>query len=296
MQGLVNYAQYGINNPYNNVLTDEELDNIKAQDLVDILHSLVNYKHTILYYGPQTAVQTGTTLAKLHKTPASFLPYPAAKKFTRVKLGENQVLFANYDMVQAEINWIRNEEPYDVAKTPAVELLNNYFGSGISSIIFQNIRESKALAYSTYAYYSQAAKKGESDSFVAYVGTQADKMNEAIKAMNELLNSMPESEKGLLAARDNVRKSIETERVTQDDILFNYLDAKLRGLDYDLRKNTFTAINKLGLADVKAFHDAELKDKPYTYCIVASEKRVSDEDLKKYGVLSKPDLKTIFGY
>jgi predicted Zn-dependent peptidase len=296
MQGLVNYAQYGINNPFNNVLTDEEIENIKAQDLVDILHSLVNYKHTILYYGPQTAVQTGTTLAKLHKTPASFLPYPAAKKFTRVKPGENQVLFANYDMVQAEINWIRNEEPYDVAKTPAAELLNNYFGSGISSIIFQNIRESKALAYSTYAYYSQAAKKGENDSFVAYVGTQADKMNEAIKAMNELLNSMPESEKGLLAARDNVRKSIETERVTQDDILFNYLDAKQRGLDYDLRKNTFTAINKLGLADVKAFHDAELKDKPYTYCIVASEKRVSDEDLKKYGVLSKPDLKTIFGY
>jgi predicted Zn-dependent peptidase len=296
MQGLVNYAMYGINNPFNNQLTDEEIENLKAQDLVDLLHSLVNYKHTILYYGPQTAVQAGAVLARLHKTPAAFLVTPAAKKFTRLKPGENQVLFANYDMVQAEINWIRNEDVYDVAKTPQVELLNNYFGSGISSIIFQNIRESKALAYSTYAYYSQASKTGDNDSFVAYVGTQADKMNDAIKAMNDLLNSMPESEKGMLAARDNIRKSIETERITQDDILFNYLDAKRRGLNYDLRKNTFTAVNKLSLADVKAFHDTELKGKPYTYCIVASEKRVSDEDLKKYGVLFKPDLKTIFGY
>ncbi|RFZ82131.1 insulinase family protein [Mucilaginibacter terrenus] len=296
MQGLVNYAQYGINNPFNNVLTDEELDNIKAQDLVDILHSLANYKHIALYYGPQTAVQTGAALAKLHKVPATFTAYPVAKKFTRVKPAENQVLFANYDMVQAEINWIRNEELYDAEKTATADLLNNYFGGGISSIVFQNIRESKALAYSTYAYYSQASKMGQNDTFVAYVGTQADKMNDAIKAMNELLNNMPESEKGLLAARDNVRKSIETERVTQDDILFNYLDAKQKGLNYDIRKNTFAASSKLSLADVKAFHDTELKDKPYTYCIVASEKRVSEEDLKKYGSVSKPDLKTIFGY
>lgn len=296
MQGLVNYAQFGADNPFNNVLTEQEIDNVKAQDLVDILHSLTKYKHTILYYGPATAVQAGATLAKLHKTPATFLPYPAAKKFTRAIQTENQVLFANYDMVQAEINMIRNQQPYDVNQTASVELLNNYFGAGISSIVFQNIRESKALAYSTYAYYSQAAKSGDNDNFVAYVGTQADKMNEAIKAMNDLLTTMPESEKGLLAAKDNVRKSIETDRITQDDILFNYLDAKRRGLDYDLRKSTFTAINKLTLKDAVAFHDAELKGKPFTYCIVASDKRVSDDDLKKYGTLIKPDLKAIFGY
>jgi len=296
MQGLVNYAQYGASNPFNNTLTDDELENLKAQDLVDLLHSLVNYKHTLLYYGPQTAVQTGTTMAKLHKTPATFLPYPAVKKFTRIKQGENQVLFAHYDMVQAEINWVRNEEAYDAAKTPSIELLNNYFGSGMGSIVFQNIRESKALAYSTYAYYSQAGKTVDNDSFTAYVGTQADKMNEAVKAMNELLTTMPESEKGIVTARANIRKSIETERIRQEDILFSYFAAKRKGLDYDERKNTFAAVNKLTLADVKAFHDAELKDKPYTYCIVSSDKRVTEEDLKKFGTLTKPDLKTIFGY
>ncbi|RYD84185.1 MAG: insulinase family protein [Sphingobacteriales bacterium] len=296
MQGLISYAQYGASNPYNYVLTDDEIDAIKAEDLVNLLHSLTTYKHTILYYGPQTAAEAGTTLAQLHKTPASFTAYPTKKEFTRVASDKNKVLFANFDMVQAEIQWARNQEAFSAAKTPTIELFNAYFGNGISSIVFQNIRESKALAYSTYAFYSQSVKKDDDDLFIGYVGTQADKMNEAIAAMNELLNTMPESGEAFKSARENVIKSIETERITQEGILFNYLAAQRKGLDYDIRKNTFETAGKLNFTDLNAFHDAELKNKPYTYCVVASDKRVTDDDLKKYGELVKPDLKQIFGF
>ncbi len=296
MQGLVNYAQYGAQNPFNNVLSDEEIENLKAEDLVAILHGLVNYKHTILYYGPQTAVQAGATLAKLHKTPATFQAYPAMKKFARVKADKNTVLFGNFDMVQAEIQWVRNEDAYNVDKAPTIELFNNYFGSGISPIVFQNIRESKALAYSTYAFYVESQKKDDDNTFAGYVGTQSDKMNDAIAAMNELLNKMPESAEGFKSAKENIRKSIETERITQDGIIFTYLAAQRKGLNYDARKATFEKVNNISFADMSTFHDTELKGKPYNYCIVASDKRVTDDDLKKYGELTKPDMKQIFGY
>ncbi|MVN92876.1 M16 family metallopeptidase [Mucilaginibacter aquatilis] len=296
MQGLLSYAQYGAQNPFNNVLSNEELDAIKAEDLVALLHSLATYKHTVVYYGPQTATALAASLTPLHKTPAQFTEYPTAKQFNRVASDKNKVLFANFDMVQAEINWIRNETSYDAAKTPTVELYNNYFGGGMSSIVFQTIRESKALAYSTYATYAEPAKKDDNSVFVAYVGTQADKFNEAIKGMNELLNDLPESEKALSVARDNIRKSLETDRVTQDGIIFNYLAAKRRGLDFDQRKTTYDSLNKLNYADVKAFHNNEVKDKPYTYCVVASEKRLTDDDLKKYGELTKLNLNQVFGY
>jgi predicted Zn-dependent peptidase len=52
-------------------------------------------------------------------------------------------------MVQAEIFWVRNADQYNAAETPTVNLFNNYFGGGMGSIVFQTIRESKALAYST---------------------------------------------------------------------------------------------------------------------------------------------------
>ncbi|RFZ95191.1 insulinase family protein [Mucilaginibacter conchicola] len=296
MQGLVSYAQYGADNPFNYTLSEQEIDAVKAEDLINLLHSLTAYKHSILYYGPQTATQAAASLVQLHKTPATFTAYPAKKQFTRIKQDKNSVLFANFDMVQAEIQWVRNQEVYTPAKTPTVELFNAYFGGGISSIVFQNIRESKALAYSTYADYAQSAKKDDNDVFVGYVGTQADKMNEAIAAMNDLLNTMPESGEAFKSARENVVKSIETERITQEGILFNYLAAQRKGLDYDIRKNTFETAGKLGFTELNAFHDMELKGKPYTYCVVASDKRITDDDLKKYGELVKPDLKQIFGF
>ena len=296
MSGLVNYAMYGSKNPFNNVLTDEELENIKAEDLTDILHGLANYNHTVLYYGPLTAVQASAALQPLHAMPATFKPYPAAAVFTKQVQTQSKVLFANYDMVQAEIDWIRNSDTYAPSETPTVELFNNYFGSGMSAIVFQTIRESKALAYSTYAFYSPPAKKDDNYVIQAYVGTQADKLNDAIKSMNELLTVLPESEKVLTSAKENIRKSLETERITQDGILFDYLSAQRRGVNYDVRKTTFDNIDKLGFSDVKNFHDKEFKDKSYTYCIVASDKRVSEDDLKKYGDLTKLDLKSIFGY
>lgn len=296
MQGLISYAQYGAKNPFNNVLSDAELDAITAEDLVSVLHNLAKYQHTILYYGPKTATQIATTLKTEHIAPASFKAYPAQQKFDKVNQDKNQVLFANFDMVQAEINWVRNTGAFDASTAPTVELFNNYFGSGMSAIVFQTIRESKALAYSTYAVYRTPAKKDDRYIMQAYVGTQADKMNEAIKGMNELLTDMPESEKVFEVAKDNIRKSLETERITEDGILFSYLNAKRQGLDYDNRKNTFDAMGTLGFNDIKKFHDLELKNKPYTYCIVASEKRVSEDDLKKYGELTKLNLNQVFGY
>jgi len=295
-QALVSYAQYGPSNPFNYTLSDEELDNLKAQDLVDILHKLNSYKHIILYYGPQTAQQEALALTKLHKTPAAFIPYPEKQNFVKGDADHNRVLFANYDMVQAEIYWVRNEGAYNPEQTPSVDLFNNYFGGGMSTVVFQQIRESKALAYSTYAYYISPSKKEDQNYFIGYIGTQADKLNESIKSMNELLTDLPRSDKSLIDAKENMRKSIETDRITQDGILFNYLEAQRLGLNYDARKTTFNSLDKMNFETVKQFHDQQLKGKPFTYCIVASDKRVSDADLKKYGELIKPDLKQLFGY
>ena len=159
MQGLVNYAEYGPKNPYNYQLTEEELNNVKARDLVNLLHSLCNYKHLITYYGPQTLADFSKNIQAIHKLPKDFIEYPALQKFPKIQQSKNEILFAEYDMVQAEIDWIRNTDTYDPKQAPIVDLFNNYFGVGMSSIVFQTLRESKALAYSTYAYYVTPNKK-----------------------------------------------------------------------------------------------------------------------------------------
>jgi len=296
MQGLVNYARFGEKNPFNTVLSADEISSLKAEDLVNILHSLANYKHTIIYYGPLAQDAFTSTITGLHKLPASFTPYPAQAVFPRTTQSDNQVLFANYDMVQSEIVWVRNASVYDVSKEPVVDIFNNYFGGGMGGVVFKTLRESKALAYSTFASYAAPSKKEDPYSVVAYIGCQADKMNEAIRGMNDLLNSMPESDQGFELARTSVKKDIETERITKDGIIFSYLAAKQKGLDYDQRKDEYAAVDKLTLQDIHRFHQDQLAGKAYTYCVMASEKKISEDDLKKVGAVKKLSLEEVFGY
>jgi len=296
MRGLVQYGMYGPRNPYNNQLSKEELDGLTSAELTDMLHTLPSYKHTVIYYGPQSLAAATASVKKLHTLPASFKATPEAIKFEKSTQANNQVLFADYDMVQAEVNWVRNNGNFSPGNTAVVDLFNNYFGGGMGSIVFQTIRESKALAYSTYAFYVTPEKKEDRYSVVAYVGSQADKMNDAINGMNELLNDIPRSDKLLETAKESMKQDIETQRITQDGIIFSYLKAQKLGLNTDFRKDVYAAVNKLNFDNVKQFHDQNLAHKPYTYCILGSEKNISMEDLKKFGDVKKVSLDELFGY
>ncbi|GEM57531.1 peptidase M16 [Flavobacterium columnare] len=296
LQGLTNYAQFGSKNKFNHTLSDKDLETITAQELLDRINNLNNYEQTIIYYGPQPLPSVVNQLKAMHKVPTTFATAPAIKEFKQVVQTANQVLFTDYDMVQAETRWIRNTEMYDANKTPIVNVFNSYFGGGMGSIVFQTIRESKALAYSTYGYYVAPQKKDQQYYMMSYVGSQADKFNEATTAMNELLTKMPELPVNLDLAKTGVKKDIQTERITQDNIIFTYLANKQLGETTDARKKIYTAVDAITMQDVKNFHSTHLAGKPYTYAIVASEKKVSLEDMKKLGEVKKISLEELFGY
>lgn len=296
LQGLTSYAQFGPKNKFNNTLSDKDLEAITAQELLDRIKNLNNYEQTIIYYGPQPLAAIVNKLKTLHSVPATFAAAPAIKEFKQIAQTSNQVLFTDYDMVQAETRWIRNTENYDANKTPVVNVFNSYFGGGMGSIVFQTIRESKALAYSTYGYYVAPQKKDQQYYMMSYVGSQADKFKEATTAMNELLTKMPELPTNLELAKTGVKKDIQTERITQDNIIFTYLANKQLGETTDVRKKIYNAVDGITMQDLQNFHKNHLSGKPYTYAIVASEKNVPMEEMKKLGDVKKISLEELFGY
>jgi len=166
----------------------------------------------------------------------------------------------------------------------------------MGSIVFQTIRESKALAYSTFAVYSSPDKKDKEYAMVAYVGSQADKMNEAVKGMNELLNDLPRAEKSFEVSKGNALNAIETSRITKQDIILAYFADKKLGFDHDSRVDEYIGLKPLTFTDIKTFHQEKVANKPYNYCIVASDKNVKMEDMEKFGKVTKLSLEQIFGY
>ncbi len=294
--GLRNYAKYGTDNPFTNVLSNHELKELKAEELTDIIKGITKYPHRVLYYGPRQTKELEAFLAEYHKTPAEFTPIPTLKEFEELPIDKPIVYWADYDMVQAEIVFQSKSEKYDVKLTPAARLFNQYFGGGMNSIVFQEIREAQGLAYSVFSSYSQGGKADKSDYLFAYIGTQADKQGEAMDAMMELLNNMPESEGAFEIAKEAIQNKIESERITKSAVIWNYINAKDKGVDYDVRQDVYAQVATMSFDDLKAFQEKYIKDKTYVTVLVGSRDKINFEDLAKYGEVKELSLDELFGY
>src|SRR5690554_608507 len=295
-RGLMSYAQYGADNPFNYGLTDEELDNLTAEELLASLKELMSYQFKILYYGPKTNKEIGKQLSSLINTKGKVKSAPKTKEFVQREIKNNEVYFADYDMVQVEVTFYRNAGDYNAQEVPNIRLFNEYFGGGMGSIVFQTIRESKALAYSTYAGLSTASRLNRQNTFSAYVGAQNDKFESAVEAMHELLDEFPESNRAFGNAKDAMQKKLVTDRINDASILFSYLNAERLGLDYDIRKTTYESLANLELSDLNKLHANLIQKKPYAYCIITDEENISEEQLNSLGELKGLSLEEIFGY
>ncbi|MFH0865925.1 MAG: insulinase family protein [Bacteroidota bacterium] len=293
---MYNYGIYGPKNPYTNILSETELKAIKAGELTDIIHKLNSYQHKVLYYGSMSSDSVAYYLNQYHQTPDSWLTAPAETKFEQLPTTENKVYVVDYDMKQVEIIMLSKSEKYDKLNIPAVRMFNEYFGSGMNSVVFQEIRESKALAYSSYAGYTVPGRLDRNHYIYTFIGTQNDKLPEAMKAMFEVINNMPESEKSFDAAKDAIVKKIRTERVTKTNVLFNYINAQRMGLTTDIRKDVFEKVPGMKFADLLAFQQKYLKDKKYTILVIGKKDDLDVKTLEKYGKIEYLKLEDIFGY
>ncbi|HET6226384.1 MAG TPA: insulinase family protein, partial [Bacteroidia bacterium] len=292
---LLNYAKYGKNSPYTNRLSDRELENLTSAELISILNGLTSYEHHILYYGNNTQQELTAMLDKVHKTPASLKPVPPRVKFQE-REANTDVYVVDYDMKQAEIILLSKDDLCNLETRPTVRLFNEYFGAGMSSIVFQDMRESKALAYSVYCGYSNAGRKDDYNYIFSYIGTQADKLPEAMAGMMDLINNFPEAPDNFKAAQESVLQGIRSERIIKTGILFNYESAKRLGFDHDVRKDIYDKINTMTLADIKAFEQKHLKEKQYMVLVIGKKDTLDLKTLEKYGKVSFVTLEEIFGY
>ncbi|MEI6456394.1 MAG: insulinase family protein, partial [bacterium] len=295
-QAMYNFGVYGQQSPYTNILSENELDALKAEELVALLHGLTSYKHKILYYGPMTTTGLTQLLDKEHKLPATLKPVAEAKKFEQKENAVTQVYAVNYEMKQVEIMLLSRSDKFDKSMVPVVRLFNEYFGGSMNSVVFQEIRESKGLAYSAWGGYRTPAQPFQHYYLFAYVGTQNDKLPEAMKAMLGLFNNMPESEKALNSSRDAIISKIRTERITKAQVLFNYLNAQKFGLTYDIRKDVFEKVPSMTFADLKLFGDKYLKNRKYNIMILGKKNELDVKTLESYGKVNYLDLKDVFGY
>lgn len=91
----------------------------------------------------------------------------------------------NKDIEQAHICMAFPTIPYDSKEKYKLSILNNIIGGGINSVLFQNIREKKGMAYSVYSF-NETYKHG--GLFVIYAATNPANIESVTKAIIEELD------------------------------------------------------------------------------------------------------------
>ena len=189
---MTSFARYGSNSSFTNTITDKELEAISSQELLDIIHNLTSKEHKVQFYGPTEISDLKELIVTYHKT-NDLNPIKPVNLNKEREMNSSQVFVVDYDMKQAEIVMYAKGPKYDKDKYSIIKLHNEYFGGGMSSIVFQDLRESKALAYSVYSAFTIPKKASDSHYQFSYIGTQADKLAEAMDGMLSLLTQMPEA-------------------------------------------------------------------------------------------------------
>ena len=295
--GMANYAKYGAQSSFTDRLSQKELDAIAADQMVGKIKSMTAYEHKVYYYGslPMTKVQS--VLNQYHKVPAQLKPLVKAKSYPELATAKNKIYYVDHDMVQAEVLMLSKGTPtFDLDEFVMSELYNTYFGYGLSSIVFQEIRESKALAYSAYAYYASPSKKDKGHYMNAYVGTQADKLKDAIPAMQQIIEEMPFSAEQIEQARQSILKKYESERINSNSIYWESRSAEDRGFDRDLRQDIYNRIKTITPEELKAFQQKYVKGRNYVICVLGSKENIDMDYLKTLGEVEVLTKEQIFGY
>ncbi len=294
-RAMASYAKYGKESPFTYILSEAELKALTPAELIALIQSLTSYEHRVLFYGPLSKAMLVETLNRLHRAPDTRKPVLPNKQFAELPIDENQVYYVNYDMKQAEILFMAKDEKYNSELAALSRFFNEYYGAGMSSVVFQELRESRALAYSTFAFFQSPNRKDRSHYVLCYIGAQADKLKEAIDGMMELNSKMPEAEPLFNSARAAVVSQLQTERITKADVLYQYEAAKKLGLDYDLRRDIYEKSKTLTLNDLKAFHAKHYQNRKFVFLVIGNESALDMKVLEKLGKVKKLSLPELFG-
>ena len=173
------------------------------------------------------------------------------------------------------------------------DAFNQYFGTGMSSLVFQEIREFRSMAYTAYAVSRTGLTQKDKSKFMAFIGTQSDKTIDAISVMTELINDMPRKEKRMRGVSDYLQQSLLTSTPTPRELTETVEKWKLFGYKEDPRIMQYDIYKSLEFDNIVDFYKQNIAGRPVLITIVGNKKKIDMKELAKYGKIVEVKQKTV---
>jgi predicted Zn-dependent peptidase len=291
---LSRYNRYGKESYYLRMLPNEAVQGLTVEALHGVIKNLLKYKHTLTYAGSLPVEKVLEVLRARHVLEGT-LQDPPPYGFLKTQTPDTtKILFFNKEMAQAQVRIEFGDEDYNEANRPPIELYNSYFGGGMAGIVFQELREARALAYAVRASYATGGRKGDQNLMSGEIGCQTDKTPEAVEAFLDLLDNLPVSPERFELTRQDLLNRYRTSKLGFREVLSAVRSWERLGVPVDPRRGRYEQIRTADIDAMLRFHREHLKSRPKLISIVGDRNKIDVERLKKNGKLIEAGLKDIF--
>ena len=291
---LAHYHRYGEKSRYLKRSSDTDLNASSVERLSEIVSQMVSSPRTILYFGPKPPDEVLGLLSDtfvLSKPSHSPTETPPDRSFDPDK---DQVFFLHKEMAQSQVRLEFSSGLLDEALTPSVQLFNEYFGGGMAGLVFQELREARALAYSAWARFFTPARPNEENILVGSIGCQADKTLDAVSAFLSFLKEMPLSETRWQSAHTSILSNYRTNPIVSRSVPgFVYSVEKL-GLKVDPREARYQKLIESKIENFTSFYEKQIKSRPVLLSIVGDSSKIDMDKLTKFGEITEVKPEQLF--
>lgn len=292
---LREYLFYGDNSSYIDRISSDDLILLDPTKLSQMFNDVVSYQADIHYYGKMPLSQINTLLKNnlAFGTGRKKGLHPSEKE--KVLYKENTILLVNEPKAtQSHIYLYVNSEKTTLEDLVKIEAFNQYFSGSFNGLVTKEIRENRALAYTSSAMISTPLKREWNSSMLGYVGTQADKTAEVVEVLVDLLSNMPKYPERIKGIKDYLINSSELEN--SDKSMYSINMEVWKEVGYKANP----ILEKMPLYETITFEDIEdefvkfVKDKKIAIAIIGKIKDMDVDRLEKVGDVKKISKRKMF--
>ncbi|MFI3297721.1 MAG: insulinase family protein [bacterium] len=246
---------------------------VNKLNLTTTIQEATGYAVDIYYCGANSVDQVSKSLAAIPmKEKMVDTDSPVIRERTKYEK-PNIIFLPDNKMQQAKVYFYINSEKYDIKDDVLFDAYNQYFSGGFSGIVMNEIREKRSMAYTAYADLG-TSRPGIDSYLLGYVGTQPDKVAEAIDVFMSLLNDMPQYPERIEDIKTYLRQTMATSKPSMRSKAPTYQLWKEYGYTDDPSKVNMPLVDELTYDQIQQFYEARVQGRPITVIIIGDPKTI----------------------
>lgn len=287
---LVSKVMHGDRSSFLTRLTAKEMKKTRPEQLIASFKQLYDCRYDVSYTGTRDGAQVAQTikehlpqLAGVQENAMQEIPLQAPQQPTVYLFdmpSSRQTIVGTY-LPLADVTSDRDRA--------RLQMWGEYFGGDMSSVLFQEVREFRSMAYAAQgvAMTPQLARSTTPSGYMALVATQADKTMQVIGLLDTLFNDMPVNKGNIPLAKLNLANEINNSYPTFRGMPLIVSLSERIGYTRDANMVLGEQLSTLGDEEILKFYQERIQGKPYQLMIVGNIKKLDLKALARYGTIVK---------